>query len=1221
MKKVLGLDLGVGSIGWSLIALDEYQRPAEILGMGCRIVPLTKEENKFASGRGISENAKRTQMRTMRKMLDRYQQRRTKLANILREHQMYPDEALMQLPLMQLWQLRADAATPGRQLSLPELGRVLYHLSQKRGYRHSKSDESGEKKDTEYVAKVKSRYQQIQEEGFTVGQHFAKLLKDNEQHSERGGVYYNYRTKDQVFPREAYAEEFDRIMAVQRGFHPSLTDRLIAKLRDCIFYQRPLKSCKHLVSYCEFERKQVELPVKQVERDGTITYKKQLVDVGPKVAPKSSPLAEVCRIWETLNNLRLYFPDGSERTITQEEHQRLFDYLQENDALNLAQTKKILKCKDEDLFSNILIEKKKKEKPTEKKKKKGGNEEALSLSALPEEEQAKKQKETSKDKEDTGNPEVKIKGNTTTATLRKALKGYKQYLELLSFELSEEEKAEPETGELRPVISERYQQEPLYKLWHILYSIEDKEAMRRALTKQLGISEADLEAGLLDRLFKIDFVKQGYANKSIKFISKLLPHLMQGYMYSEAAERAGKRHSESLTSEDLQQRPLLDKIPVLQRNSLRQPVVEKILNQMINLVNQLKADYGEIDEVRVELARELKMSREERKRTASNQNKNENANARIAALITKDYGLHPTKTRIQKHKLWKETEGNCMYCGKPVDIKQFLLGSEVEVEHIIPRSILYDDSLSNKTCACHECNQEKGNRTAKEYILSKDEETQKKYNARVQELFERHKISSAKHSRLHMTLADIPEDFLERHMRLTQYISREAHSILAKGIRCVETSSGGITATLRRLWGYDTILKELNFEIYKSRGETETILVDGVATERIANWSKRNDHRHHALDALVVACSDRKYIRRLNHQNSEADSDSMHDELQETGGKHTDQKQLLDRWLKAQPHFAPHVVQAKIAEILISLQPEEKTYSRGRNIIKRKGERFVQEGILVPRGALSKETVYGSILQKEQQKFVYKRPLQKLGNSDLKSIVDQRLRGIIAQRLAEHGGDRDKAFAEPLYSDRAQTQQIRSVRCFPTKGQNTLIPLRYDTQGRAKAFIAPGNNHHVAFYTDSKGQLREYVSSFCQVIERVRFSLPPIIYDPRATMEQALSIAELPESVIKDLPPSDWVIKETLRRDEFFLMGMSDEEIASALEAQNYSLLSRHLYRVQKLSSINYVFRHHLETSVKEDKSTRGEVPMSYRVQSLTTYSNLNPRKVKIDRLGRISLL
>ena len=1220
MKKVLGLDLGVGSIGWSLIALDEDERPAEILGMGCRIIPLTDEENMFASGGGISENAKRTQMRTMRKMLDRYQQRRTKLANILREHQMYPDEALMQLPLMQLWQLRADAATPGRQLSLPELGRVLYHLSQKRGYRHSKSDESGEDKETKYVAEVKSRYQQIQEEGLTVGQHFAKLLKDNEQHSERGGVYYNYRTKAQVFPREAYAEEFDRIMAVQRGFHPSLTDRLIAKLRDCIFYQRPLRSCKHLVSYCEFERKQVELPVKQVERDGTITYKKQLVDVGPKVAPKSSPLAEVCRIWETLNNLRLYFPDGSERTITQEERQRLFDYLQENDALNLAQAKKILKCKDEDLFSNILMEKKKKEKPT-KKKKKGEQEQDLSLSALLEEEQAKMEEEAAKDKEEKGNPEVKIKGNTTTAILRKAFKGYKQYLELLSFELSEEEKADPETGELRPVISERYQQEPLYKLWHILYSIEDKEAMRRALTKQLGISEADLEAGLLDRLFKIDFVKQGYANKSIKFISKLLPHLMQERMYSEAAKLAGKRHSDSPDSDELRNRPLLDKISLLQRNSLRQPVVEKILNQMIHLVNQLKEDYGEIDEVRVELARELKMSREERERTASNQRKNETENQRIAALITKDYGLHPTKTRIQKYKLWKETEGNCMYCGEPVDIKQFLLGSEVEVEHIIPRSILYDDSLSNKTCACRKCNQDKGNRTAKEYILSKDEAAQKKYNARVQELFERHKISSAKRSRLHMMVADIPEDFLERHLRLTQYISREAHSLLAKGIRSVEASSGGITATLRRLWGYDTILKELNFEIYKSRGETETILVDGVAIERIANWSKRNDHRHHALDALVVACTNGEHIQRLNYQNSEADRKSMKDELKEPEGKHADQQQLLDRWLRAQPHFAPHIVKAKVAEILISLQPEERTYSRGRNIIQRKGERFVQEGILVPRGELWEATLYGSIQQKGLQRFVYKCSLQKLKEANLKSIVDQRLRGIIAQRLAEHGNDPKKAFAEPLYSDQAQTQQVRTVRCFAKFRSGTLLPLRHNAQGRAKAFIAPGNNHHVAFYTDSKGQLREYVSSFCQVIERVRFGLPPIIYDPRATMEQALSITELPESVLKGLPPSDWSLKEFIRKGDSILLGMSDEEIAAALEAKDYSLLSLYLYCVKSVSGGDYRFRHHLETNDEKKKNAVGNVPKFYRKRSPSSYTELNPRKVKIDRLGRISLL
>ena len=122
-------------------------------------------------------------------------------------------------------------------------------------------------------------------------------------------------------------------------------------------------------------------------------------------------------------------------------------------------------------------------------------------------------------------------------------------------------------------------------------------------------------------------------------------------------------------------------------------------------------------------------------------------------------------------------------------------------------------------------------------------------------------------------------------------------------------------------------------------------------------------------------------------------------------------------------------------------------------------------------------------------------------------------------------------------------------------------------------------------------------------------------------MEQALAIAELPESVLKALPPSDWRLEVTLRQNESFLMGMSDEEITAALEAKRYSLLTPYLYRVQKLATKDYWFRHHLETSVKDDKNTTGEVPKFYRVRSMKAYISLNPRKVKVDRLGKISLL
>ena len=571
-KKILGLDLGVSSIGWSLITLDEGGHPAEILGMGSRIVPLTSDNKKkgsyfkdFENGEAATKNQYRTMKRSARRGLDRYQQRRAKLSRLLSEFGLGFPRPLMSLSPLALWGLRADAATEGKVISLAELGRVLYHLNQKRGYRHSKFDESS-KQDTKYVAAVKTRYAELRNESLTIGQYMYRYLSRSAEEQADALSCVHYRVKDQVYPREAYMEEFDRIMAVQQKAYPEvLTSVVLQKLRDCIFFQRPLKSCKHLVSYCEFERRTREVQIPVVGADGTISYKTKIVDIGPKVAPVSSPLAEVCRLWESINNIRIYYPDGAVYPLSLEHKQAFFNKLQESESLKFSDAKKIIGAKAKDkLWSNDLL--------------KSG-----------------------------------IKGNRTTATLRKLIEDYPQYKALLRFDLKQEDscRVDLSTGEVLPLISVSYLNEPLYKLWHILYSVAEREAMGNALRKQLGVEQGDLDKGLLDACMKIDFTKQGYCNKSAKFMCKLLPYLQQGYMYSEAADLAGYKHSDSKTKEELEHRELKPRIELLPKNSLRQPIVEKVLNQMINLVNALKDKYGEIDEVRVELARELKMGREE----------------------------------------------------------------------------------------------------------------------------------------------------------------------------------------------------------------------------------------------------------------------------------------------------------------------------------------------------------------------------------------------------------------------------------------------------------------------------------------------------------------------------------------------------------------------------------------------------------------------------------
>ncbi len=1199
-KHVLGLDLGVGSIGWCLITLDAQGDPAEILGMGSRVVPLNNATDAadFSVGKAFTANQERTARRTMRRGFARYQLRRYRLRRELEKVGMLPDAALIQLPLLELWELRERAATAGERLTLPELGRVLCHINQKRGYRHVKSDaaaivgDEGEKRkdsNSAYLAGIRANDEKLQAEHKTVGQYFAEQLRQNQSESPTGGI--SYRIKDQIFSRQRYIDEYDQIMAAQRVHYPDiLTDEFIRMLRDeVIFMQRPLKSCKHLVSLCEFEKQEKVMRVQQDDGKGGRQLVERRVKFGPKVAPKSSPLFQLCRIYEAVNNIRLTRPDGSPRDITPEERAKIVAHLQSSASLSFAALKKLLKEKA--LIADQLTTK------------------------------------------------SGLKGNSTRVALAAALQPYPQYHHLLDMELETRmmtvQLTDEETGEITErevaVVTDSYVRQPLYRLWHILYSIEEREAMRRALITQLGMKEEDLDGGLLDQLYRLDFVKSGYGNKSAKFICKLLPQLQQGLGYSEACAAVGYRHSNSPTSEEITERTLLEKIPLLQRNELRQPLVEKILNQMINLVNALKAEYG-VDEVRVELARELKMSREERERMTRQNDKRKEANDEVAEKIQK-CGLYPTKSRIRKYRLWEEAGRQCLYCGQSIDEKQCLNGDDMEVEHIIPKSVLYDDSYGNKTCACRRCNKEKGNRTALEYIRAKGWEDE--YMERINGLLDKKAISYSKHQRLRWLKEDIPSDFLERQLRLTQYISRQAMAILQQGIRRVSASEGGVTARLRSLWGYDDILHTLNLDRYDSMGETERVSREGETTEklRIKDWSKRKDHRHHAIDALVVASTRQGYIQRLNRVSSESEREAMSGEIEMQKVTKTDKLSLLERWLTQRPHLSVRAVSDKVAEILISYRPGKRAVTRGRNIYRKKtadGREVtcVQRGVLVPRGELMEASLYGKILSQGRERIVKRYPLHALKGE----VVDPRLRELIAEYNQEITS-KVKAKGAPLYLDAAEKQEVRSVRCYVDKPSVAkAIPIRFDECGRAITFVQSGSNHHLAIYRTPKGELVESIVSFWDAVNRARYGLPLIIKYPRKAMEQVIQRDDIPESVLRLLPPADYEFVEVFQQNEMAVVGLPEEEFRRAVDTQDYRTLSEHLYRLKGISSKDYEFHYHLDTDDPDEtdsskkkkkrvRNTSGRIPRIYRIRGIGPLQNKNVRKVRVDLLGRISLL
>lgn len=1222
MKRILGLDLGVGSIGWCLVEKDESNIPLRILRMGSRIVPINSdEESGYTKGNGKSKNSDRTAKRTARKCYDRYQLRRQALVDMLKRLGIEPSKRLVsELPPLELWQKRADAAS--KEITLEELGRVLLHINQKRGYKHSRLSNSNSE-ETAYVQEVNSRYDNLKAEGLTIGQHFALKLKENEQTSADGKKYYTYRIKEQVYPRHAYEEETKKILDVQKIYHADiLTPDVCKEILNIIFYQRDLKSCKDLVSFCEFESY-------TIKKDG------KEITIGPKVAPKTSPLAQLSSILETVNNITIRNRRNDELYILPEQRKALADFLDNNEVLKLTNLYSILNINKRDgWWAGKAIGK-------------------------------------------------GLKGNTTKCEIRKALCNLpKDQVEALTkFELKIDEYVDTETGEVHKRIDNTHaERQPLYRLWHLLYSIKDVDELSGAL-HHLGIEDKET----IEKLCNLDFRTAGYANKSAKAIGRILPYLMEGMMYSQACEMAGFDHSRRINPE----RTLLTSLPQIKKNELRQPVVEKILQQLVNIVNILLVKEGKIDEIRVELARELKQSKDERNETFKRNNQNERKNKEYAERI-KEYGLTPTRNRIMKMKMWVESEHSCMYCGQPVDVKELLQGADVEREHIIPRGLLFDNSFTNQVCACRSCNSKKGMRTAYDFIeAEKGEEGLRSYIEHINYLFDKKQISRSKFNRLLVSYKayldrkaqgketeedkDLWENFIDRQLRQSQYIARKAVEMLQLVCRNVYVTSGSITDLVRQQWGYNEILHDLNFERYKKAGLTTMVTKlhsgEEVEVERIKDWTKRLDNRHHAVDALAIACTTQTLIQRLNTLNASRD-DMLNDLINKDERIIDPERSMLEKWICAQPHITYAQAKEEIDKIIISQRPNTRITVPGKRYVLKNGKRtLAQTGIVVPRGALHAEFVYGRIMKQENTpegvrqtpqyvrkyklgigaqgflfngKEFYKEELKKDPKTGLQSIVvtdkikdvlDKVVDGGIRRRILERlnrGFEEGKDYRtnvpqalanlknldeDPIYSDEAKTRPILSVRKYVAS--TTMVAVRKDNIGNPLAYVEPDGNHHVAFYKNRDGVIEERIVTKWQAVQRKLHHIPIIVENPSATWSELISRTDVPEEILQELPKDESTLLLSMQIGEAFIMGMEENDFERALEEKDTKTLAEHLYFVQNLSSSNYRLRRHVESSY-DITGMNKEDQRFLNIKSIGALFNYTPHKVKITVLGDI---
>jgi CRISPR-associated endonuclease Csn1 len=1049
MKKILGLDIGTTSIGWAIIEASDEKNINDVTGKGAEtdinnvrvgihkdaigVRIIAQDTERFDKGQTLNDpkgstltpTANRRKYRSSRRMKSRYKLRRDKLGRVLDFIGMNPDKAYYTNGKGKrgeyndigkaIYQLRDKALR--EPISLNELGRILSHLNQWRGYSSDRFAKEEKPKFDYYVAEVleldntnkvaitdehnkeEIKYYKVPikirfDEPYNLGDEenknivteldgilfkkdidfrkgdFVTIKKPEFKQDKKGKTvlaeYYkisftvpdptdwNYkyqtlqktltewceagntvgsyfyqnfyktqsipRIRNQVVNRKWYEDELDKILDFQylhhkdffhqlnieetikvafKDYRPILNDVLqkegIKEQLKClikekiIFFQRPWQQAKNK-GQCPFEKIKVK---KKATVKGT--GKKEIVEehVGRTVIPRSHPLFQEFKIWQQINNVRIYQKTADEKIDLfanekdfekytgkkiSEIKQMLYDTLQKTKTLswkNFAETELGLKSIKE------IVDK--------------ATGEVIKCHFEYNFRKLKRDKVTYED--------IKLKGNNTKASLQNILTGKKDEW-------------------FNQIHSDKQKITNLQLLWELIYDITNGDSNKVAAIIE---THFDFDKSICLQLANLKFDDAGMGNLSAKAIRQILPLMSDGKDITDrtlekvnsllnlntSIEEKAKNKDEKLESlkdfvpdkkarlrlskfnaandftylnyweatavrygsHSTQKRAAFGTMKPVERHSMNNPIVEKIVNETIAIVNEIQKRYG-FDEVRIELSRELKASMDERQQMweamNSNASKNEWAkqmlrelkaefaeldtdvanksnldkikiiedvvkfkNSEEYKLKSKEYKLsEPSKAEVRKYLMWLEQNFKCPYTNQPIPFTDvFARGKVVEIEHIIPRERYYVNSYANKVITWREVNQTKaghGNRTAYEFIVSKRVEEKVKvgdnefpliskegWESHVKSMFPR----GAKQTNL--LRKEIPEDPINRTLNETQYINKKLKEKLSElvGEQKVWVTSGAVTDILRDRWHLNDIMKELmrerfeNFEI------------------------------------------------------------------------------------------------------------------------------------------------------------------------------------------------------------------------------------------------------------------------------------------------------------------------------------------------------------------------------------------------------------------------
>ena len=939
INYILGLDIGITSVGWAMVEIDEEENPIRLIDLGVRVferAEVPKTGDSLAAARRLARSVRRLTRRRAHRLLRA--RRLLKREGVLQAADFDENGLIKSLPNTP-WQLRTAALD--RKLTPLEWSAVLLHLIKHRGYLSQRKNE-GETADKELGALLKGvadNAHALQTGKFRTPAELAL----NKFEKESGHIRNQRGDYSHTFSRKDLQAELNLLFEKQKEFgNPHISDGLKEGIETLLMTQRDSIPDESAI----------------LRMQGKCTFEKN-----KSRAAKHSWSAERFIWLSKLANLRITDEFGT-RKLTEIERQILIDLPYKLKTVNYQQVRNALTTLSPNALFNIRYH---------QKDKKG------------------EIKSSDKIEKDTKFMEMKF-----WHKIKETLEGNGRKTEWQS--LSSNHNLLDEIG--------------------TVFTICKNDERRKALLSGKIKEDQDILNILCNH---VDFTCT--VNLSLEALKNILPFMEQGDDYDTAWRKVYPPQSTKKESV----------LPPIPADEIRNPVVLRALSQARKVINGVVRRYGPPARIHIETAREVGKSFKDRKEIEKRQEENRKDREKSATEFREyfpNFIGEPKSKDILKLRLYKQQHGKCLYSGKEINLGRLNEIGYVEIDHALPFSRTWDDSFNNKVLVLGSENQNKGNQTPYEYFNGKDNSREwQEFKARV----ETSRFPRSKKQRILLQKFD-EDSFKKRNLNDTRYVNRFLCQFIAdrmrltgKGKRRIFASNGQITNLLRGFWGLRKV--------------------------------RAGNDRHHALDAVVVACStvamQQKITRFVRYKEMNAFDGKTIDK--ETGEVLHQKAHFPQPWeffaqevmirVFGKPDGKPEFEEADTPEKLRTLLAE-KLSSRPEAVHEYVTPLFVSRAPNRKMSGAHKDTLRSAKrFVKHNEKISVKRVwLTEIKLADLENMVNYKngreieLYEALKARLGAYGGNAKQAFDpkdNPFYKKGGQL--VKAVRVEKTQESGVLL--------------------------------------------------------------------------------------------------------------------------------------------------------------------------------------